>query len=298
VSALRAGVDIVVGTPGRLADLMQDGACKLQNVTYLVLDEADRMLDLGFEPHIRAICSVVRADRQTLMFSATWPTAVQQLAANYLSNPVKVTIGSQGLAASHSVTQQVEVVEGNARDDRLLALLQQHHGAKGRKNRIIIFVLYKKEAPRVESLLKRKGWNAAAIHGDISQAQRTAAVEAFKAGTCPLLIATDVAARGLDIPDVEVVINYSFPLTIEDYVHRIGRTGRAGKTGLAVTFFVGVNDKPRAGELINVLKEAKQKVPEALLSFGTTVKKKEHSLYGAHFKNIDLSKKATKITFD
>jgi len=298
IAALRAGVDIVVGTPGRLEDLMQDGACKLQNVTYLVLDEADRMLDLGFEPHIRAISGVVRADRQTLMFSATWPTAVQQLAANYLSNPVKVTIGSQDLAASHSVTQQVEVVEGNARDDRLLALLQQHHGSKGRKNRIIIFVLYKKEAPRVESLLKRKGWNAAAIHGDISQAQRTAAVEAFKAGTCPLLIATDVAARGLDIPDVEVVINYSFPLTIEDYVHRIGRTGRAGKTGLAVTFFVGVNDKPRAGELINVLKEAKQKVPEALLSFGTTVKKKEHSLYGAHFKNIDLSKKATKITFD
>jgi superfamily II DNA/RNA helicase len=108
---------------------------------------------------------------------------------------------------------------------------------------------YKKEAPRVEALLSRKGWKAAAIHGDISQAQRTAAVEAFKAGTCPLLIATDVAARGLDIPDVEVVINYSFPLTIEDYVHRIGRTGRAGKTGTAVTFFVGNNDKQRAGEL-------------------------------------------------
>lgn len=298
IAALRSGVDIVVGTPGRLEDLMQDGACKLQNVTYLVLDEADRMLDLGFEPHIRAISGVIGADRQTLMFSATWPTAVQQLAANYLSNPVKVTIGSQDLAASHSVTQQVEVVEANARDERLLALLQQHHGSKGRKNRIIIFVLYKKEAPRVEALLKRRGWDAAAIHGDISQGQRTAAVEAFKAGTCPLLIATDVAARGLDIPDVEVVVNYSFPLTIEDYVHRIGRTGRAGKTGLAITFFVGVNDKPRAGEVINVLREAKQKVPEALLSFGTTVKKKEHSLYGAHFKNVDISKKATKITFD
>lgn len=183
-----------------------------------------------------------------------------------------------------------------ARDDRLLALLQKYHSS--RSNRIIIFVLYKKEAPRVESLLKRKGWKAAAIHGDISQAQRTAAVEAFKAGTCPLLIATDVAARGLDIPDVEVVINYSFPLTIEDYVHRIGRTGRAGKTGTAVTFFVGANDKPRAGELINVLREAKQSVPEVLLSFGTTVKKKEHKLYGAHFKDMDLSKKATKITFD
>jgi ATP-dependent RNA helicase DBP3 len=296
VSALRSGVDIVVGTPGRLEDLMQEGACKLQNVTYLVLDEADRMLDLGFEPHIRAISSTVRADRQTLMFSATWPTAVQQLAANYQSHPVKVNIGSQDLAASHSVTQQVEVVEPNARDERLLSLLQQHH--KSRKNRIIIFVLYKKEAPRVEALLKRRGWTAAAIHGDISQAQRTAAVEAFKAGTCPLLIATDVAARGLDIPDVEVVVNYSFPLTIEDYVHRIGRTGRAGKTGLAITFFVGVNDKPRAGEVINILREANQKVPEALLAFGTTVKKKEHSLYGAHFKNVDISKRATKVTFD
>lgn len=296
VSALRAGIDIVVGTPGRLEDLMQDGACRLQNVTYLVLDEADRMLDLGFEPHIRAISGKVRADRQTLMFSATWPTAVQQLAQNYLCSPVKVTIGSQDLAASHSVTQIVEVVEQQARDDRLLALLNKYHSS--RSNRIIIFVLYKKEAPRVETLLKRKGWKAAAIHGDISQAQRTAAVEAFKAGTCPLLIATDVAARGLDIPDVEVVINYSFPLTIEDYVHRIGRTGRAGKSGIAVTFFVGTTDKPRAGELINVLREAKQSVPEALLSFGTTVKKKEHKLYGAHFKDMDLSKKATKITFD
>ncbi|KAF6260407.1 P-loop containing nucleoside triphosphate hydrolase protein [Scenedesmus sp. NREL 46B-D3] len=297
VSALRSGVDIVVGTPGRLEDLMQDGACKLHNVTYLVLDEADRMLDLGFEPHIRAISSQVRSDRQTLMFSATWPTAVQQLAQNYLSEPVKVTIGSQDLAASHSVTQLVEVVEQHQRDDRLLALLGKYHSS--RSNRIIIFVLYKKEAPRVEALLSRKGWKAAAIHGDISQTQRTAAVEAFKAGTCPLLIATDVAARGLDIPDVEVVINYSFPLTIEDYVHRIGRTGRAGKTGTAVTFFVGNNDKQRAGELINVLREAKQKVPESLLSFGTTVKKKEHKLYGAHFNpNLDLSKKASKITFD
>jgi len=296
VQALRAGVDVVVGTPGRLEDLMGDGVCKLKSVTYLVLDEADRMLDLGFEPHIRAICNTVRADRQTLMFSATWPTAVQQLASNFLSNPIKVTIGSQDLAASHSVTQVVEVIEQGKRDDRLLELMQKYH--KSRTNRIIIFVLYKVEAPRVQQLLTRRGWKAGAIHGDISQAQRTAAVEAFKAGTVPLLIATDVAARGLDIPDVEVVINYSFPLTIEDYVHRIGRTGRAGKTGTAHTFFTAAADKPRSGELINVMREAKQQVPEALLAFGTTVKKKEHKLYGAHFKDVDLSKKATKITFD
>ena len=130
------------------------------------------------------------------------------------------------------------------------------------------------------------------------QAQRTAAVGAFKEGKVPLLVATDVAARGLDIPDVEVVINFSFPLTTEDYVHRIGRTGRAGKKGTAHTMFVGANDKARAGELINVLREAGQAVPADLLAFGTAVKKKESKLYGAHFKDVDLTTKATKVTFD
>ncbi|KAJ9529210.1 hypothetical protein QJQ45_007869 [Haematococcus lacustris] len=296
VDALRKGVEVVVGTPGRVRDLMSSDVLKLREVTYLVLDEADRMLDLGFEPEIRAICSTVRSDRQTLMFSATWPSAVQKLAATFLSQPVKVTIGSQDLAASHSITQHVEVIEPHARDDRLLQLLSRHHA--NRSNRIIIFVLYKKEAPRVEGLLQRKGWKCAAIHGDISQDRRTAAVDDFKSGRVPLLIATDVAARGLDIPDVEVVINYSFPLTTEDYVHRIGRTGRAGKTGLAFTFFCAAADKPRAGELINVLKEAGQKVPEELLKFGTAVKKKESKLYGSHFKDVDISAKATKVKFD
>lgn len=296
VQALRKGAAIVVATPGRLEDLMNDGACKLDEVSFLVLDEADRMLDLGFEPHIRAIAGTTRADRQTLMFSATWPTTVRKLAADFLCHPVKVTIGSQDLAASHSVTQVVEVIEDRARDGRLHELLQRYHSS--RTNRVIIFVLYKKEAVRVEQFLQRKGWKAVAIHGDISQGQRTAAVDKFKSGSVPLLVATDVAARGLDINDVEVVLNYSFPLTTEDYVHRIGRTGRAGKTGTAHTFFVGANDKPRAGELINVLREAKQEVPEELLKFGTTVKKKESKLYGAHFKDVDHSQKATKISFD
>ncbi|GIL46598.1 hypothetical protein Vafri_3565 [Volvox africanus] len=298
VAALKSGVEILVGTPGRMEDLLNDGVLQLKQVTYGVLDEADRMLDLGFEPHIRAIMGLTRADRQTLMFSATWPTAVQKLAAAFLSHPVKVTIGSQDLAASHSITQRVEVIEPFARDNKLLELLQQYHGAKGRKNRVIIFVLYKKEAPRVEQLLSRKGWKAVAIHGDISQQQRTDAVEKFKSGVVPLLIATDVAARGLDIPDVEVVINYSFPLTTEDYVHRIGRTGRAGKTGIAHTFFCPGPDKPRAGELINVLREAGQDVPSELLKFGTAVKKKESKVYGAHFRDVDVHAKATKVTFD
>lgn len=293
--ALRAGAGIVVATPGRLEDLINDRACALDEVSYLVLDEADRMLDLGFEPHIRAIAGATRADRQTLMFSATWPTAIRKLASEFLSSPARVTIGSEDLAANHNVTQVVEVVDGASRDARLDELLKKYH--KSRSNRIIIFALYKKEATRLEQMIQRKGWKAVAVHGDISQGQRTAAVEAFKSGDTPLLVATDVAARGLDIPDVEVVINYSFPLTTEDYVHRIGRTGRAGKRGIAHTLFVGATDKPRAGELINVLREAKQEVPEALLAFGTTVKKKESKLYGAHFKDIDPDVKSTKITF-
>lgn len=296
VSAVRSGVEVVVATPGRLQDLMEDESCSMKEVTYLVLDEADRMLDLGFEPAIRRIVSTIRADRQTLMFSATWPTAVQKLAANFLSAPVKVVIGSQDLAASHSIKQVVEVIDLAARNSRLLELLPQYQ-PRGRE-RVIVFVLYKKEAPQVEQLLQRRGFKAAAIHGDISQDKRSAAVEAFRAGTTPILVATDVAARGLDIPDVEAVINYSFPLTTEDYVHRIGRTGRAGKTGVAHTFFCAAMDKARAGELINVLKEAGQKVPESLLKFGTAVKKKESALYGAHFKDVDASVKASKIKFD
>ena len=153
------------------------------------------------------------------------------------------------------------------------------------------------EAPRIEQVLSRKGWKAVAIHGDMTQSARTQAVEDFKTGACPLLIATDVAARGLDIPDVEMVINYSFPLTVEDYVHRIGRTGRAGKTGIAHTFFIGANDKIRAGELVNVLREAGSEVPAKLMSFGTGIKKKESKLYGSHFKDVNPMEKATKINF-
>jgi ATP-dependent RNA helicase DBP3 len=134
-------------------------------------------------------------------------------------------------------------------------------------------------------------------HPGRGQDQRTKAIAAFKDGKVPLLIATDVAARGLDIPDVEFVINYTFPLTTEDYVHRIGRTGRAGKEGVSHTFFTSF-DKGRAGELVNVLREAKQEVPEELMKFGTHVKKKEHTLFGAHFKDVDMSKTATKKKFD
>lgn len=297
ISALKSGVDIVIGTPGRLKDLIEMGVCYLKEVSFVVLDEADRMLDMGFEPEVRSILSQTCYARQMVMFSATWPLSVHQLAQEFMDpNPVKVVVGSEDLAANHDVMQIVEVLEDRARDERLVSLLEKYH--KSQKNRVLVFVLYKMEAARVETMLSKRGWKVVSIHGDKAQHARTKALSLFKEGSCPLMIATDVAARGLDIPDVEVVINYSFPLTTEDYVHRIGRTGRAGKKGVAHTFFMKEN-KGLAGELVNVLREAGQIVPTALLNFGTHVKKKESKLYGAHFREIAVdAPKAKKITFN
>lgn len=295
--ALKKGVEVVVATPGRLIDLMQEGVVSLAQVSYLVLDEADRMLDQGFERDIRQIVGETHKGRQTALFSATWPDSVRQLAHSFLNRPIKVTIGSEDLAAGTRITQIVEVVEDRAREGMLDKLLNKYHSS--RKNRVLIFVLYKKEAARVEQTLKRSGWKACSIHGDKSQEQRTQALEQFKSNEVPLLVATDVAARGLDIPGVDFVINYSFPLTIEDYVHRIGRTGRAGREGTSHTFFQTC-DKLRAGELVKVLKDANQEVPEAMNDFDLCIKKKEHKLYGAFGPKDHLGpmKKATKITFD
>jgi len=294
---LKKGVEVVVATPGRLLDLVNEGCIDLGQVSYLVLDEADRMLDQGFERDIRTIVGQTHSGRQTALFSATWPDSVRELAHSFLQRPIKVTIGSEDLAAGTRITQIVEVVEDRAREGKLNQLLKKYHA--DRKNRILIFVLYKKEASRIEQNLARGGWKVTSIHGDKSQEGRTAAVEQFKSGSVPLLVATDVAARGLDIPGVDYVINFSFPLTIEDYVHRIGRTGRAGRNGTSHTFFHS-GDKLRAGELVKVLKDAGQEVPEAMNQFDLNIKKKEHKLYGAFGpKEYGVPmKKASKITFD
>ncbi|KAK7252531.1 hypothetical protein RIF29_36538 [Crotalaria pallida] len=296
ISSLKSGIDIVIGTPGRIQDLIEMGVLSLKEASFVVLDEADRMLDMGFEQVVRSILGQTCSVRQMVMFSATWPLAVHHLAQEFMDpNPVKVVVGSEDLAANHDVMQIVEVLDDRARDKRLVTLLEKYH--KSQRNRVLVFVLYKLEASRVENMLQKGGWKAVSIHGDKAQHARTKALSLFKDGSCPLMIATDVAARGLDIPDVEVVINYSFPLTTEDYVHRIGRTGRAGKKGVAHTFFTQQN-KGLAGELVNVLREAGQVVPEALMKFGTHVKKKESKLYGAHFKEIAAdAPKAQKITF-
>lgn len=292
-------VHIVVGTPGRVLDLAREGSLDLSRVSYLTLDEADRMLDKGFEPDIRAIIGMTRSHeegRHTNMFSATWPPAVRGLAETFMRLPVRVTVGSDVLSANRRVSQTVEVLEdGRAKERRLNSFLRSIDAQKTNE-KILIFALYKKEAQRVESTLRRWGYRVSGIHGDLSQHDRMANLEAFKSAKTPLLVATDVAARGLDIPNVEYVINYTFPLTIEDYIHRIGRTGRGGKSGKALTFFTD-EDKAHAGELIRVLKDAEQPVPKEMDRFPTTIKRKTHSSYGDHYKEL-VPGKAKKITFD
>ncbi|KAF7785093.1 hypothetical protein Agabi119p4_1258 [Agaricus bisporus var. burnettii] len=297
---------IVVGTPGRILDLVQEGACDLSGVDYLVLDEADRMLDKGFENDIRKIISSTKpmAERQTMMFSATWPEAVRRLASTFQRKPVRVTVGSDDLTANSRVKQIVEVFDDSrSKDQRLLATLRSlSHSktAKGGSNnsRILVFALYKKEASRVEEMLQRQGYTVCALHGDMSQTARMEMLESFKNGQTNLMVATDVAARGLDIPNVSSVINYTFPLTIEDYIHRIGRTGRGDKSGQSITFFTGDNhERSLAGEFAKVLREGGFDY-EALKKFPMTIKKKEHSVYGAFYRDdIPTPSGPTKIVF-
>ncbi|EGO19475.1 hypothetical protein SERLADRAFT_352582 [Serpula lacrymans var. lacrymans S7.9] len=297
---------IIVGTPGRILDLANDGVCDLSRVNYLVLDEADRMLDKGFENDIRAIISrtLQGAERQTMMFSATWPEAVRRLASTFQRNPVRVTVGSDDLTANSRVEQFVEVFDDvRDKDSRLLERLRSLSHKKISKKgsdeaRILIFALYKKEASRVEGTLRRHGYDVGALHGDMSQSARMEALDKFKTGETGLLVATDVAARGLDIPNVGTVINYTFPLTIEDYIHRIGRTGRGGRTGRSITFFTGDNhERALAGELARVLRESGfDNAADGLKSFPMTIKKKTHGAYGAFFRD-DITAAPSKIVF-
>lgn len=209
-------VHIVVGTPGRVLDLAREGSLDLSQVSYLTLDEADRMLDKGFEPDIRAIIGMTKSHedgRHTNMFSATWPPAVRGLAETFMRSPVRVTVGSDELSANRRVSQSVEVLQdGRAKERRLGDFLRSIQANKT-NDKILIFALYKKEAQRVESTLRRWGYRVSGIHGDLSQKDRIASLNAFKTAETPLLVATDVAARGLDIPNVELVINYTFPLS-------------------------------------------------------------------------------------
>lgn len=247
---------VVVATPGRLKDLLAEKSVELKKIRYLVLDEADRMLDKGFEQDIRDIVAATSSSkkRQTVMFTATWPMAVRDLAASFTTDAVNVAIGetSNELRANTSIKQVVEVLQPQEKESRLLGLLRKYQSGKNSNDRILVFCLYKKEATRIERFIHSRGFNVAGIHGDMNQTERIKSLNAFKNGSVSLLVATDVAARGLDIPAVKLVLNVTFPLTVEDYVHRIGRTGRAGAEGLAITLFTD-HDKAQSGAYVVVV---------------------------------------------
>lgn len=256
---LDRGADVVVATPGRLNDILEMNRVSLRQVSYLVLDEADRMLDMGFEPQIRKIVKQIPSKRQTLMYTATWPKEVRKIASDLLVNPIQVNIGNTDqLVANKSITQHVEVISHSEKSRRLDQILRsQEPGSK-----VIIFCSTKRMCDQLARNLSRQ-YGASAIHGDKSQAERDSVLSDFRSGRCPVLVATDVAARGLDIKDIRVVVNYDFPTGVEDYVHRIGRTGRAGATGSAYTFF-GDQDSKYASDLVKILEGADQSVPQQL----------------------------------
>jgi ATP-dependent RNA helicase RhlE len=229
VQAVKAGIDVLVATPGRLLDLIQQGVIDLSNVEVLILDEADRMLDMGFIHDLRKIVSRVPERRQTLMFSATMPKQIRDLARQWLRRPLEVKVAPEGTTPDR-VAQAVCYVDRRNKTRTLVDFLNA-----GQRSRTLVFSRTKHGADRLVRCLRRDGIRAISIHGNKSQSQRTAAVRDFNAQQPPVLVATDLAARGLDFSEVSHVINYDLPDVPETYVHRIGRTARAGATGNAIS---------------------------------------------------------------
>lgn len=261
IEALQQGAQIVIATPGRLLDLCESGVTNLHSVQYLVLDEADRMLDLGFEPSVRAICAQIPRERQTVMFSATWPETVQELASKFQKEVVRIHVGSTELLANNDVTQNfVFVKHGGQKMGELRKILQRYQG-----KRVLVFALFKKSVNYLEGQLR--DIRPIAIHSDKTQEHRERMLETFKKTEGSILIATDVAARGLDVKQLEVVVNYEFPLQIDDYVHRIGRTGRAGAKGTSITILAddeAYYDGFAARDLEKILEKANQPIPKQI----------------------------------
>lgn len=253
--AFRSGVDVLIATPGRLLDHLRAPYAKLSGLEYLVLDEADRMLDMGFLPEIRKILRFLPAKRQTLFFSATMPNEIRSLTSEMLNNPLVVQREKQASTPT-AITQAIYPVSQDLKSSLLLALLK-----RGEIRQALVFTRTKHRANRLADSLIREGINANRIHGNRSQAQRTQALADFKSGKCPILVATDIAARGIDVEELGHVVNFDVPMAPEDYIHRIGRTGRAEATGEALTF---VSPDER-GDLAAIERAVGRKLPVVTL---------------------------------
>ncbi|XP_063232990.1 ATP-dependent RNA helicase abstrakt isoform X2 [Bacillus rossius redtenbacheri] len=259
LEVIQRGVHIMVATPGRLMDMLDKKMVRLDVCRYLCMDEADRMIDMGFEEDVRTIFSFFKGQRQTLLFSATMPKKIQNFARSALVKPVTINVGRAG-AASMNVIQEVEYVKQEAKIVYLLECLQKTPPP------VLIFAEKKQDVDAIHEYLLLKGVEAVAIHGGKDQEERSRSVDAFRKGHKDVLVATDVASKGLDFENVQHVINYDMPDDVENYVHRIGRTGRSGKTGIATTFINKANDESVLLDLKHLLMEAKQKVPPFLAS--------------------------------
>ena len=249
---LKTGVEILVATPGRLLDHIEQKTLSLSQVQILVLDEADRMLDMGFMPDLKRILALLPKQRQNMMFSATFSNEIKKLADDFLTNPVLVEVARSN-ATNENVSQKVYLVEQAKKQTFLTQLLKSEAA-----NQVIIFTKTKVTASKLSRALQKEGIAADAIHGDKSQKERIEALDAFKAGKVTVLVATDVAARGLDISDLPMVINYEIPSAPEDYVHRIGRTGRAGASGIAISLVCEDEEK----YLVEIEKLIKKSIPK------------------------------------
>ncbi len=264
IADLKRGAEIIVCTPGRMIDLLAANSGRVTNlrrVTYVVLDEADRMFDMGFEPQVMKIFANIRPDRQTILFSATMPRIMDALAKKTLHDPVEITVGGRSVVAPE-ITQIVEVREEKDKFHRLLELLGQLYD-KDDDVRTLIFVDRQEKADDLLKDLMRKGYPCMSIHGGKDQIDRDSTIDDFKAGVTPIMIATSVAARGLDVKQLKLVVNYDAPNHLEDYVHRAGRTGRAGNTGTAVTFITEEQEQYSVG-IAKALEQSGQSVPERL----------------------------------
>ncbi|CAK0852825.1 unnamed protein product, partial [Prorocentrum cordatum] len=262
LGALRRGAQIVVACPGRLNDFIQSRAVDLSRVGYLVLDEADRMLDMGFEPQIRQIIAAIPSPRQTLLFTATWPKEVRSLASEFLTKPFHVQTGTvDALTVNKDIEQHVIFVQSE--QEKTPQVVQILQGIP-RGSRCLVFCETKRTTEMLNSeLVQRCGVSSVRIHGDMAQYERTAALDSFKNGRNCVMVATDVAARGIDVKGVTVVINYDASGSAKDYVHRIGRTGRAGNKGVAYSLLLPSEDK-KAQDIIQVLQRSELPVPPEL----------------------------------